>query len=545
MRTLFTNAIFHTMEDPSSTHHSMTAENGIITAFDEEHNKRCCTVDLKGLHVYPAMIDAHLHMMSAIALSSLGVPLCRFENNCVEPHDLAGVGEILRAHAAGQKPGSREPSSRKPGSREPSSREPGPLMVFTNYISAAMQERRLPTRFELDDWTNGARVWILNIDGHSSSASTSLLTALGLTEVAPDGIFSGSAHDANMGAISDYLASSITPKNLSSGIADFCNDCASFGIGTVCALEGTNDSIRDRMTELIAYLAQSFPLDVRLFPQYMDEAKLKRVLPRMGKKRVGGCMKWELDGSIGSRTAAFTRPYKDGSQTPLYFERDVIAKTVDGFAQRGFLVSVHAIGELAIDQIVDIYEGAAGKHRIDHCEFPSPDILPRIYELKPFVTVQPGYSWIDKRYMHGYKRFLDDAMLMQQVPLKDFAANDVPLCGSSDAPVQSVDPYLQMRGMREFYVEDQSLSAFEALKSYTVNGGLMLGENKGLLCKGYEASFFTTTNDLLSLEPSGLENMRAASLYLKGKRYRPLSRGLLSLARMVLSPARLFKPKLL
>ncbi|MCL2757012.1 MAG: amidohydrolase family protein [Coriobacteriia bacterium] len=525
MKTLYTNAIFHTMEDPHDIHHSMTVEDGLITAFDEESDTRCRTIDLNGVHVYPAMIDAHLHMMSAIALSSLGVPLCRFENNGVEPHDLNGIGEMIRAHAANQKPGS--------------------LMVFNTYISSAINERRLPTRHELDEWTNGARVWVLNIDGHSSSASTALLTALGLAEVAPDGIFSGSAHDANMGTISDYLASSITPKNLASGVADFCNECASFGIGTVCAMEGTDDSTNDSLTGLIAFLAQGFPLDVRLFPQYMDEAKLKRVLPRMAEKRVGGCMKWELDGSIGSRTAAFARPYKDGSQTPLYFEHDVIAKTVEGFAQRGFFISVHAIGELAIDQIVGILEGVAGRHRIDHCEFPSPDILSRIYELKPFVTVQPGYSWIDKRYMHGYERFLDDAMLMQQVPLKDFAANDVPLCGSSDAPVQSVDPYLQMRGMREFYVEDQSLSAFEALKSYTVNGGLMLGENKGLLRQGYEASFFTTTSDLLAIEPSGLENVRATSLYLKGKRHKPLSRGLWTLIRVALSPSRILKPKLL
>ena len=525
MKTLYTNAVIHTMEDPNDVHHSMTVEDGIITAFDGDKTGHKRVVDLQGLHVFPALIDAHVHMMETIALSGVGVTLCRIENNRIEPHDLAGIGQMIRAHAATQKPDS--------------------LLVYSNHVSATMTEKRLPNRFELDEWTNNQRVWVLNIDGHSSSCSTALLAALNLSKAAPDGILTGHVHDANLSFISDYLAKSITPSLLAGGIADFCNTCAAFGIGTVCALVGNNASKKDTITALIAYLAQRFPLDIRLFPQYKDEKKLQTVLPRMGKKRIGGCLTWELDGSIGSRNAAFARPYKDGTQVPLYYETEVVKNLVDDYAGRGFFMTIHAIGELAIEQLVGVYEQAPGTHRIDHCEFPSPEILPRIYALKPFVTIQPGYSWIDKRYLLGYARFLDDDILQQQVPLKAFEDNGVVLCGSSDAPVQTVDPYLQMRGMREFYVEEQSLSAFEALKTYTVNGGIMLGEKIGLLRPGYEASFFTTDCDLLSIEPNGLENVRAESLYLRGKRFKPLSGGLGTLIRLALSPARIFNKKLL
>ena len=516
------------MESADDVHSALLAEDGIIVAFDEEalaaadsksrRGGRCRVVDLQGLHVFPALIDSHLHMLEAVALSGVGVPLCRFEQGRVEPRDLAGIEQLVRAHAAGVREGS--------------------LLVYTNFISITMAERRLPTRLELDEWTQGARAWVLNIDGHSSSCSTALLKALGLEEIAPDGILSGEAHDMNLGVISSYLSSCITPGVLARGIADFCNDCASFGIGTVCALEGTDDTERDRLTELTAFLAQRLPLDVRLIPQYMDERKLARVLPRMGAKRVGGCMKWELDGSIGSRTAAFARPYSDGSRVPLYFRDDSLERAVKGFAERGFFVTAHAIGELAIEQLVDLYEQVGGTHRIDHCEFPAPDILPRLCALKPFVTVQPGYSWIDKRYLHGYEHFLDEALLSQQVPLKDFEDHGVLVCGSSDAPVQSVDPFLQMRGMREFYVESQSLTAFEALKTYTVNAGRMLGENKGLLRPGFEASFFTIEQDLLQISPEELEHQRAEALYLRGRPYRKLPRSLTTLARLLVTPAR-------
>ena len=514
MKTLFTNAIFHTMESENDTRSSMTVEHGIITAFDETADQpNARIVDLEGAHVFPALIDSHLHMLESIALASMGEQICEIVNGGVEPHSLAGIEEKIRSFASHAKPNS--------------------LLIFSNYVSAAMDEGRLPTRYELDEWASGARVWVINIDGHSGACSSSLLEALGLESIAPDGIFTGPAHDANLGAFTDHLASSITPAALARGIAHFCNECASYGIGTVCALEGTDDSARDRMTELTARLAQRFPIDVRLFPQYMDQEKLKRVLPRMGANRVGGCMKWELDGSVGSRTAAFSDPYTDGSEGSLYFDTDELTQTIGDFADRGFMVSAHAIGDAAVDQLVGILEQVPGRHRIDHCEFPSARAVERICELKPFVTVQPGYAWIDKRYLHGYERYLSGDQIASQIPLAQFAQAGVPLCGSTDAPVQSVDPFLQMRGMREFYVEDESLSAYEALKTYTVNGGEMLGEKKGPLREGYDASFFTCTENLLEIDPAGLEGIYAKSMWLHGEQYRPLPNGLTAFARLL------------
>ena len=147
--------------------------------------------------------------------------------------------------------------------------------------------------------------------------------------------------------------------------------------------------------------------------------------------------------------------------------------------------------------------------------------------------MQPGYAWIDKRYLHGYERYLSESQIASQIPLARLAEAGVPLCGSTDAPVQSVDPFLQMRGMREFYVEDQSLSAYEALKTYTANGGEMLGEKKGLLREGYEASFFTCAVNLLDIEPASLEGMHAQDTWLHGKRYKPLPDGLGTFVRLL------------
>lgn len=514
MSVRFKNAVFHTMESPSDTRRSMTVEYGVITAFDDD-TPGVKTVDLGGAHVFPALTDSHLHMLDTIALSGVSFPVCELKNGGVEPRDLAGVGEKIRAYSA--------------------SRPKGSLLVGSSYIAAGIAEGRLPNRFELDAWTGGGRAFILNLDGHSSSCSTAFLTELGLEDKAPDGILSGEAHEFNMGKVSDKLASAVTPRVLGDGIAAFCNACAGYGIGRVCALEGTESGKRDRLTELIAFLAQRFPLAVRLFPQYMDDKYLAPLEKRMGARRVGGCMKWELDGSVGSRSAAFRKPFLDGRQGKLYYSDEELSKTVRHFDELGYLISAHAIGELAIEQLTGLYETASARHRIDHCEFPSKEVLPRLYALKPYITVQPGYAWVDKRFMKGYEKWLSPEMIAQQVPLKDLASHGAVLLGSSDSPVQSVDPFLQMRGMREFYVEDQSLSALEALKSYTVNSGPMLGEKIGLLREGYEASFFTIDRDLLSIPPEALEGAKAKSLFLAGKPYRPMRGGVGTLLRLLLA----------
>lgn len=508
MRTLFKNGQFHTLEREGACARTLTVEDGVIVGIDERADAvgaSAQVIDLDGAHVYPALIDAHLHMLETIALDSMGEALCDFEGGQVEPHDLAGVEKKVRNVAA------------RTGAR------PGSLLIFTQYITAAIDEGRLPNRDELDAWGAGADVWVLNIDGHSSSCSSSLLEKLELEHLAPDGIFVGAAHDANLGAFTRCLSSRMTPHALMRGIARFCNECASFGIGTVCALEGNDDSERDRMGELAAFIATRLPIDVRLYPQYMDEGKLARVRSKMASSRVGGCMKWETDGSVGSRTAAFSEPYKDGTQADLYFETEELARVIHHLAHEGYQVSAHAIGDRAIDQLVGILGEVPGRHRIDHFEFPSAWAVQRVCDVNPFITVQPGYTWIDDHYLHGYERFLTDKQRAQQVPLATLAAAGVVLCGSSDSPVQSVDPFLQMRGMREFPIKGQELTGYEALKTYTVNGAEMLGEKKGMLAEGYEASFFTCEVNLESCAPSALEGLHANKLWLHGTPYQKLT----------------------
>lgn len=105
---------------------------------------------------------------------------------------------------------------------------------------------------------------------------------------------------------------------------------------------------------------------------------------------------------------AFDRPYENGIQAPTYFTDEFIDSKISDLVSRGFAVSAHAIGrnrhssaykrfrkaDCQLERTSDDAMPNCMRYRIDHCEFPAPDTLERIYELKPSVTIQPGYSWM-------------------------------------------------------------------------------------------------------------------------------------------------------
>ena len=157
-------------------------------------------------------------------------------------------------------------------------------------------------------------------------------------------------------------------------------------------------------------------------------------------------------------------------------------------------------------------------HRIEHCEFTSDEMMEEIARRGYAVMAQPGYSWIDKRYLHTYERYLSPETL-GQMRFADFLRRGICICGSSDSPVQSLDPWLQMLGMTQFYREEESVTPYEALRCYTVHPARALLEEKerGMLLAGMRADFFTSDRDLFSLSPTELGDFRPLDTWYGGK----------------------------
>ena len=149
------------------------------------------------------------------------------------------------------------------------------------------------------------------------------------------------------------------------------------------------------------------------------------------------------------------------------------------------------------------------------------ETVEKIKKLPVALTVQPGFSWLDKRYLKSYEQFLPKEKAEQQIPLKELTEAGVCICGSSDSPVQSMNPYEQMLGMVEFYLPGQSLTPFQALRTYTAEPARMLGEEleSGTLEVGKKADFFVTGKDFCRAEPEKIGEFYAEYLGKDGRRY--------------------------
>ena len=120
------------------------------------------------------------------------------------------------------------------------------------------------------------------------------------------------------------------------------------------------------------------------------------------------------DGALGSRTAALKVPYRDGSRGMLNYSPAKLKEMIDKALGMCDSVAVHAIGDRAIDQVLDnIPEGISGRDgkviRMEHCQFISRENGFRAREKGMVLCMQPNFS-IDSsvyqdRLPEGYSRF--------------------------------------------------------------------------------------------------------------------------------------------
>lgn len=528
-KTLFINGVIHSGPTHEQIAGAMLVENGIIkTIFDEKNmvdlavHEGAKIVDLKGRYVYPCLIDGHTHMLLTIAVMAMGFNICEITARGVEPNTIDGVKTRLQKYASKQKKDA--------------------IIACNNYILTAIDEKRMPTKEELDDWCGGRAVVVYNIDGHSTSLSSKMLELVGIDSKEHSGILQGEENERTQGRIIDKISTMITLPVLAQGIAKFQNTCADYGISVVGALEGNGDSKKDFTTSLIAKLARHFDVGVRLYLQYMDLDRVVPFINYMKNPRVGGCGDWEMDGAIGAHTAAMVSPYIDTNAiAECYYSQQYVDDKVAKARDLGYQVASHAIGERAIERVLTAFNKANSPifNRIEHCEFMTEESLKEICKANYAVMMQPGYSWIDKRYLHTYERYLSSKVL-NAMKLKEMIDAGVCVCGSSDSPVQDIDPYLQMLGMVQYYNESESISPYEAFKCYTINAAkaILEQDERGSLEEGKVADFFLADKEFFSLKPEEVVSFRPVETWYCGEKYTKKKGSILELIKMLLT-----KPK--
>ena len=522
---LFYDGIFHSGKSESDCFSFMTTSDGIITGtyserpdghFDKE-------VSLGGHHVYPCLIDAHVHLLFTIVSMAMGFKVCEITGQGIQPGNIAGVEKKIRAYAASQKKNA--------------------VIAASNYVLTAIDERRMPTKNELDDWAGGRPIVVYNIDGHTTALSTAMLKLVGLDPDGNDGVLSGETNERIQGKLTDVVSNAVKLSDLARGIAMFQNSCADYGITLVGALEGNGDSPEDKGTALLVKLARHFDIGVRVYFQYKDINRAQSFAKYQKYLRIGGCGDWEMDGATGAHSAAFHTPYIDtGKTSPCYYTQEEVDKLVMEADIKGYQIASHAIGEVAIEQLISaLNKTKSGRlHRIEHCEFHSDDSFEELKKCRYAVVMQPGYAWIDKRYLNTYTQFLPPEII-DRMKYKSLYDAGVCLCGSSDSPVQDMDPFLQMLGMTDFYNPEESITPYEAFRTYTINPAraLLEEDSYGTLEPCKHADFFISDQDFFSMTPESISNFRPSMTYYGGVPYKKKTGTLAELLKMMLGKGHL------
>jgi predicted amidohydrolase YtcJ len=210
-------------------------------------------------------------------------------------------------------------------------------------------------------------------------------------------------------------------------------------------------------------------------------AKYRMVDYRNGHLTVRA-IKHSIDGALGSRGAWLLEPYADKpdstglNTTPV----DVIVATAKLALQHDYQLCVHAIGDRANRETLDIFEQAFKaspkrdrRWRVEHAQHLSLADIPRFGQLGVIASMQGVHCTSDAPYVPqrlGLKRAEEGAYVWQKL-MKSGAV----VSNGTDAPVEDVDPIAsyyatvsRKTANGTAFFPDQRMSRLEALKSYTI-----------------------------------------------------------------------------
>jgi predicted amidohydrolase YtcJ len=170
------------------------------------------------------------------------------------------------------------------------------------------------------------------------------------------------------------------------------------------------------------------------------------------------------------------------------------------------------------------------RHRIEHFEFPIKEQVDRVINNGILVSAQPGYAYFDERFQKSYQNYIPEAVFNRQIPLRTIAEQGGVILGSSDSPVQYHDPFIQIAGMVKFPIQNERLSMFQALRTYTLNPAVATFEEdmKGTLEPEKLANFMVLNKDPFTIKDDEIEMLHAKKVYTCGKVVKPMSESVVS-----------------
>jgi predicted amidohydrolase YtcJ len=482
-------------------------------------------IDLGGHFVMPGFNDAHLHLADA-GLQMLSI-------------DLTGVKTLEEFRARVQAKAEKA--------------KPGEWILGGGWDETLWPIPNLPSRWDLDEVSDGHPVFLDRVDGHLAVANTRALQLGSVTLASRDPEGGKIDRDANgqpTGILRDTAQQAVravipelTREVRRQGIEVALSDLAEHGVTSAqdYSPEWQNFQIYEDLEKegkLTVRISEWLPFD-----DVLDELKVKRGLhPGPDLMLHTGMLKGFMDGSLGGHTAALLEPYADdpkNSGLPRY-EAVKLNEMARERVLAGFQLGFHAIGDKGIQMALDAFAEAekAAKEakvkaanggddfrlRIEHAQVTTPPEIARFKELKVIASVQPCHLLTDMRWAQDR---LGPARAATSYAWAALLNRGVTLAFGTDYPVEPVSPFRGLyaavtrrseNGKQEYFPE-QKLTMDQAIAAYTTGSAFAEFEEKekGKLAPGMLADFVVLDRDVTATSAEKLLATKVLRTVVGGK----------------------------
>jgi predicted amidohydrolase YtcJ len=504
---------------------ALAARDGRIVAIGSDaeiaplRGPKTVVVDGRGRRVVPGFIDCHTHM-SMGGFNLLGVDL----RHTKDPADFTRrLAEFAKT------------------------RPPGLWLTDGAWDHQVWANPVLPTRAILDPATGDRPACLSRTDGHMmvcNSLALKLANVTRETKDPPGGVVVRDASGEPTGVLKDAamdVVAAVRPPRTAAEVREALvtalDHAAENGVTSVQDLPGDPRDL-DVWEELRKEGRLTARVSYRPSLSNWEKARDRRASMKQDEwLRVGG-VKGYMDGSLGSGTALFYQPYSDDPKTSGVYASEAIPlekleARVAGADAAGLPVEVHAIGDRANAEILDVFERVAKKNgprdrrfRIEHAQHLRPGDIPRFAKLGVIASMQPYHAiddgrWAEKRIgrercltTYAFRSLLDSGATVVFGSDWDVA----PL-----SPLAGIDAAVNRRTLDgknpDGWIPEQKIAPVEALRAYTTKAAFAAFEEneKGSLVAGRLADFVILSGDPLTVAPARLDGIHVETTVVGGR----------------------------
>ncbi len=482
-------------------------------------------IDLEGRTMIPGFNDSHQHLLNT----------GRYMSNVI----LSGTTKLSEVIERGRR------------FIEERDLEPGQVIVGSGWNQDYFtDEARMPTRYDLDQISTEYPIIFSRACGHISVANSKALKMAGITRDTepnaggviyhdengePNGLISENAQ-AQVRAIVPSTSVDTVLRNLKTGM----KYAAAYGITTV----QTND-IRTRDYKIIMdgynKLYETYPDAIRVYHQsnIPDPDQYREFIEtghgtRMGTEmQMYGPLKLFVDGSLGARTAWMKNPYADdpstyGVPTMTDEQLDELVGIADSHDCQ---VAIHAIGDAAIQQVLDAYskviEGRnnRNRHAVIHVQITDRNMLETFYNKDILAQVQPIFIHYDMNVVYDrVGKELGDT----SYNFGTLYRMGVHTSYGTDSPVEDMHPFhnlycavtrKRLDGARE-YLPSERVDIYDAVDQYTIGSAYAcFSENRrGRIRPGFLADFAVLDRDIFTIPEDEIKDVQCVMTFVNGRK---------------------------